>query len=290
MSQDTDNRMEQPQAQVAALDQLQRALLEAQESLDREIYQLDLTETRLQMAEDEIRKLESFTLTSLVCSLVGNRIGRIDELREQCRTLERQRQEQTRAAEEFQQQVEQLNGQIAGLAGAEAQLRALCPADTGSPHSSGSSETADEPRTVASDLTSRIERAIEAGESLLTHLDGSYRVCNGLKRGPGAAGRTGALIAGAMQAYRDKNATSLTGQIAESVRRFCDQAAAIELTTEDRAGAEILAALSQIRRFADSGGTILGTESETWAELEILARGLVTDLQDMLSHRTASRS
>ncbi len=287
MNQETDDPIEQLRAQVERLDQLRRELLEAQESLDREVYQLDLTETRLQMAEDEIRKLESLSLTGLVCSLFGDRVGRIDELREQCRALERQREEQNRSAESLQRQIEQLNGQVAELAEAEAQLQALCPSDAGSAHPGGTPDTAGRPPSVATDLTHRIELAIDAGESLLGLLNGSYRTCHNLRHGRGLPGRGGALLSAAMQACRDRNANTFTGQIAESVGYFCDRIAEISLNADEQAGAEILAAFTQLQRFADSGGTILGTQTEAWAELEILARGLVTDLQDLVTPRSA---
>jgi len=70
----------------------------------------------------------------------------------------------------------------------------------------------------------------------------------------------------------------VTAQIVESIGHFYDQVAGLQLNPENRAEAEVLSTLSQMTRFVNAGAGALGSQSETWAELEVLVRTLVSDL------------
>jgi hypothetical protein len=283
MSQETDDRIDQLRAVLATADQLRQNLIDTQDSLAAEVYRLDISRLRMQMAEDEIQKLESLTLTGILSALKGDKPGRIDALREECRALEIEHEERTRTVETIQRQVEKLKEQIASLAEAEAELQTLCPGGIGLSNTPGS------PQAAGTGLVHRLEMAIEAGESLLNRLNGMYLLYGSLKRGPAMGSQAGALISTAMRACRGRTAGSVTEEIADSVRYFCDQINELGLASDDPAVPAILVARSQIEKFADSGGAILGERPDEWAELEILARGLMTDLRDMLAHNTGSQ-
>lgn len=281
MNQENDGCIEQLQEMLATRDQLKRELNEKQELLDREIYQLETTEIRLRMVEEEIQGLESLTLAGVFSSITGSKIGKLDSLRAQTENLEQDYQTHSRNLEMIQQQIDTLNAQIKAMTGVEEELRALCPNAGFTQELAGEGATSQGLRAAPAEQTQQIDWLIEAGESLLTQLNGMYSLCNNLRRNKGISGRTPALLAGAMQACRSRSANAVTGQLVESVRHFYDQVEALRLNPANRAEAEVLSTLSQIARFVNAGVGVLGSQTETWAELEVLIRTLVSDLRDL---------
>ena len=272
MSDQVESRMQEIQAQFATRDQLQRELTEAQEALNREAYRLETTELRFEMAQEEIRALESLTPAGILSSILGTKASKIDACREECQNLEREHRECVQAVETLQQQVERLTGELSGFAEVEVEFQALSAADPGA---------------EADDLR-RFERAIEAGESLLNQLSGTYKLCSRLRNGPNML-RCGAVLTAATRVWGSRVAGGVAGQVAGSVRHFCKKLAELELNPESGSDAEILAASSQLERFTDP--TCLGADAQAdgWAELEALTRGLVSDLQERLAHLAPRR-
>jgi len=284
MNPQSTDRIVELQAQLAACDELRQQLREARESLDRETYRLDTIEISLDLAQADIRELESLSLAGIMSSLLGTKAGRIDARREECETLEREHRECARAIETLKQQVAQRAAEIAGFAEPEAELQSLTAASALPGEADAPSADADAPPAASGDPHRSIERALEAGESLLNHLDGMFRLCTRLRSGPSRCRGAGALVTAAMRAYKSNVASGVTAQIAGSARHFRNRLGELDLRSERPADAEILAVLPQLARFADPAAPGLGNEVDSWAELEALTRGLVSDLQERLHH------
>jgi hypothetical protein len=282
MSQHTDSQTDPIESLPVTRDELRQQLSDAQDALNGEVYRLDVAEISLRMAEEEIDKLESLTLAGIMSSFFGNKAGQIDALREKCEELQRELQERARTIETLERQVEQIKQQTEALGHAEAEPQVRCVPGSGQVRPGDSHAEQGTSKAVAADAVHRIERAIDAGELVLSHLSGAYGVCSRLRSGQRSGGRGGALLAAVLQSGRNRTADYLTSQIAESVEHFCNQLGQLGFDSENPADAEILSAISQLRRFADLGsGALGGTNSDGWAELEILTRGLVSDLQDI---------
>jgi hypothetical protein len=285
MSQQTDKHIDQSQDRFVVRDRLQRQLVEAEDSLNREVYCLETAEISLRIAEEEIGKLESLGLSGLMASLTGTKEGRLDALRAKCEDLQREGRERARTVQTIEQQVAQIKQQIEAL-GAIEEPSTRSPADGGGQGEIGDCAASGGGFNAAGgDDLDRLERAVEAGESLLSQLGGTYGLCNRLRSGPSSYGRGGALFSAVMQTCRSRAANTVTGQITDSVSHFCNQVSQLGLDPEDAADAEVLAGCSQLQAFAEAGSGALDSKTEAWAELEILVRGLVSDLQESLARR-----
>jgi hypothetical protein len=286
MSQHHDNQTDQIQDPPRTRGELRRQLSDARDALNAEVYRSDMADVSLRMAEEGIARLESLTLAGIMSSLFGNKAGRIDALRQKCEELQRELQERARTIETLQQQVEQIGQQIEtmGDPGPDPSVRRVPRSGQIRP---GDCSAAEPPsKAVAADVVRRLERAIDAGESVLGQLSGAYGVCSRLRSSQNSRGHGGALLAAVLQSGRNNTADYLTTQIAESVEHFCSQLAQLGLDPENPPDAEILSDFTQLQRFADSGCGALGGNVDAWAELEILTRGLMSDLQGLRAQWT----
>jgi hypothetical protein len=271
----SEPQIEELNARRAARDQLKERLTQARESLSQTEYRLDMTQTCIRLVEEEIRNLDSFSLAGVMSSLFGSKAGKIDACRRQCEDLQREQQQYEQAIPVLTKQVEQLTAELAGCADVAAEPPVPPPIpQAGLP-------------ATSHDARSRLQLAFNAAESLVNHLGGKFKLCSHLRSGPNPFNRCGPLIAAGVKAYKYSVASGVTTQIADSVRHLCDKVRQLELNPENPSDAELLAALARIENFADTSGSLLAGGSDAWAELEVLARGFASDLEERLS-RSAS--
>jgi hypothetical protein len=265
--------MDELQAQLAARDELQQKLAEVQQALGRETYRLDTLEVRFDLTQEEIRALESLTPAGILASISGTKAGKLDAFREECRKLENEHRECVQAVEVLTQQVAQITGELAGFEEVQAEYQALCTTEA----------------PVEQNDIRLLDRAIDAAESLVSHVTGSYKITNRLRSGPTLL-QCGAILRTATQAWGGKLAGDVTGQIAGSVSHFCEQVRQLGLNLGIDSDREILAACSQLERFTDPSSLGAGAEADAWAELEAVARGVLSDLQERRSRLNPDRA
>ncbi len=253
--------------QIATRGQVRRQLIAAREELGREAYRLDTIEIQLEMAQSEIDKLESLSVAGVLSSLLGTKPGKIDARREEMEVLQREQQECERAIQTLTQSVEQIESELAGFAGIEAEFQEYSADQSNAP--------ADRPMS-----THEVQRALDAAESLLNNVGGAFRMCNKFRNGPQLAAGQGALLSTAMQAWRDKKAGSMTGQLADAVQHLVEQLGRLKLG-HDRLP-DVFALMPRLEPFAKSSSLDSNASTDAWAELEAITRSIVADLQDEL--------
>ncbi len=226
MSETIQARIAQARQQVEDWRQTKADLPRVTEELSQRTHHLNRVEACLVEIEEQLRALESFTLTGLFESLLGNKQGKLDRCRAELADLEKQFEEALASVEPLQEQVRLIEEQITRLGGAEEALRAVCEEKAES-LMAGDGDSPRELRQLTTDLEAAkkllrgIQKALETGRQLLKHLEsldravrnakGNKRMCGGLR------GAVGGLIKNAVASMGPKSAI---GYVSDALQRF----------------------------------------------------------------------
>lgn len=266
--QDTTPSLEE---RIAARDGVHQELIATQEQLDREVYRHDTIEITLDIVRSDFEELSSLSLAGITSALFGSRAGKLDAKRNELEKLEREQRECETAIEGLTRTVEELRTRLAGSQGLEEEVQqcvATDAAEAGSPS----------PRPSVHDL----QRALDAGESLINNVESGFRTCSGLRnRASMFSSSHVPLIAAVANSARHSAATGLTGQIANSVRHCCTQLAKLPLGPDYLP--DVCTLLPRLEQYTDPASLPTGAAGiDAWAELETIARSIVDDLQEEL--------
>lgn len=239
-------------------------MTEAQELLDREIYRLGTVELAIEMAQSELDKLESLTVSGVMASLLGTKAAKLDAGREDLDALRCEKRECEQAVEALTNNVAELKRRIEGFAKAEAEYRALVPP----PPAAGAASLHD------------VRRARDAGKTLLTSLGGMYGLCTRLRTGPKVFAPRGPVFSAVSDAWGKRTAGGVTGQIADAVSRFREQLGRLDLAADFLP--DVCAMLPQLEPFSDPSSLNSEAGADAWVELETVTKSIVADLDEVL--------
>src|SRR6185436_8391227 len=90
MDESSSDNIPSIQDQLAVRREVQQRFVMANEELDSEVYRFDMIVAELELAESELHKLESLSITGIVSSLFGTKPGKLDALREEIENLNNQ--------------------------------------------------------------------------------------------------------------------------------------------------------------------------------------------------------
>jgi len=112
--------------QLDRLGELKAALAPSRERLTAEAHRVQRIETCLAEVEGQIQSLESFTLQSVIDSLLWRKEGKLNHLREELAKLEPEYQAGKNALLELDASVRAIEAEITSLGRAEETYKALC--------------------------------------------------------------------------------------------------------------------------------------------------------------------
>ncbi len=257
-------------AAQGSLEQVEQQLATARESLEGEGYRLNTLQMLLEITLAEQGRLESVSLEGLISTLSGTRAGKLDEKRHEVEGLQAE-------VEQCGEVIEQLTQLVANLEARRAELAEV----------EGDDPAADSPTSEAPENwidTRDLERALEAGEPLVTYLNGLHGACTRVRgRSPLMSGG-GALLDTAVQGLRNRAARHLSGHLAETLEQFCEQLE--RLAPGHGRLPEVAVLLPRLRHFANPASLASTLDIDTWAELEVMVRSVVDDLQEQLRRQS----
>lgn len=250
-------------------DQVCRELITAQEALDRETYRLNTIELDLDIIQSELEKLESPSAASFMASLLGTKADKIAVRREALEDLKRDREECEQGVQNLAKAADAIRAQLAEFPDVEEDEPQ--PTDqTNEPATPGQHPSAHDLRC-----------ALDAGQSVLNGLAGAYKLCNHLRKGPNMFGARGVLLSTAVQAFKNKTANTVAGQIAGTIRHFRDQLVRLNLSPDFLP--DIFVLIPQIEAFVEASSLGRDAGVDAWAELEAMTRSIVGDLEEALA-------
>lgn len=199
----------------------------AREELARRQFELSRIEADIADAEERLNALQSFSLTSILESIGGQKQRKLDEVRDVLTALDGTIRAAQRSVDEIAEQVRELEQSIHDLDGAEVEFRVSCEAEVERRIAAGGTEaqrlTEIAERVAGLRTSSRaVRKAEESGRQLLRHLeslDRSVRNARGNRRMSTAlAGPVGGIIKNAVASIAPHSATRY---VADGLKRFC---------------------------------------------------------------------
>lgn len=218
-----DQQFSEAQAQVARRDQLRQALVEAKEQRGRSEYQLRLVEAALEQLTERLQSMDGFSLGGLARTLLGRREQDRAKAQEDVASVQEHRDRAVAALQEIEQQVQNMEAELADLRDIDATLKTLCDRKQQQLLASPGG-AAGELRGVIEDINgvkaglARVEKAVQVGEHLVERLNSMH---SSLLR---ARGRHvhghGALASLVVNTVMDRSAGGAVGRVRDGLQQL----------------------------------------------------------------------
>jgi hypothetical protein len=216
--------------------EVKASLPPARERLSEQAHRLRRVEACVDEVEQKVRALESFTLTGLIDSLLGQKQRKLDERRAELEEFEKQLKESESAFTAVEQQVQALEAQLAQLEGAEAAFGAACEQQAQVVLASGGAAAAQLHKTseelaAAQAVFRTAQKAMETGRQLSKHLESLERAVRNAKHNKAMSGSlrgaVGSIIKESVASMGPKSAIRY---VADAAQRFVCELGELPLT------------------------------------------------------------
>jgi hypothetical protein len=240
-----DVQIAQAKAHMSRLEQLRASLAPARERLTAETHRVQGIENCMAEVELDIQSLESFTLQSLLDSLLWRKEGKLSHLREQLAELTPQYQSGESAVLELDAAVRQIEGEINGLGRAEEMYKNLCDEKHDRIMTAGG-VTAEELEETSAQINAgknerqALRKCLHVAKSLVERLQSKSRALGRAKGKRMHHGAVGALAAVAVNAVHRKAADPVVRRAREGLAEFARCIANLTVTPESERDGELV--------------------------------------------------
>lgn len=265
MDVDLGRQLVDAKEKVAARSHLQKQRVKSQDRLKADAYRLTYLEASLRQIDREMEKLDGPGLTGLFHSIFGNKLERLEQLRNDAYELRQESDDLGAAVESIRRQLEDLESRIDGLQNAEADYAALFEMKERAMLETAGEQTARlnellQQLARAQDEVRKTESAVEAGQVVLGRLGSMSRALQRARRK--RFGVIGVLdpAAAAWNVFQTQGAKPLVSRVREGLDRFHDKLAEVDTAGGTDADVELVRLATVIEQLSNelAGGWTRG--------------------------------
>jgi DNA repair exonuclease SbcCD ATPase subunit len=233
---------------------LQETLVKTEDNLKQETHRLHVFGSHIEQIEDDIRTLESISLTGLVYALTGNKQPKLQEMRAEREAFLDESESCAKTVESVQRQLADLQQQVEALVHADDEYEKLLAEKEHAVTTSGDGQcnalaeiTAE--RDEVRQQERNIAKTVEAAEDVINRLSSLDRAVN---RARNKRIRPYGMMMGFATVYntaQQKATTPLITRAREGIERLCTLIDAFSLDLDSATDQEIGKLASGIRMF-----------------------------------------
>lgn len=290
MAEDLNYRLAEVREKFDFREQLRGALGETREALQQETGQLDMLGLCMKMMDSEVRKLESFNLATLFYTLSGSIGEKLNNRREEHKVAVRQYKDCTSAITAMEQNLADIEQQLAEFGDLDALFDRLIEAEEKSavqsdPRLAQRFEDLSQEIAEAESRVRGVRKAIDLGDNVLVERQTAKIVTQQVTSKASYANPI--LIRAAINSLNEHRAASATKPVHKALQRFRDALNQADLgrgTNEDAAlinliaEVEVICGGSEKNLYDDHGANL-----DRLSEVELLVGEIIDHLQERLA-------
>ncbi|MEK6797997.1 MAG: hypothetical protein AABZ12_03450 [Planctomycetota bacterium] len=197
------------------------------ERCSSQMYQFNRLEAALEQAQQEVHRLESFSISGLMDSLLGRKEAKLSAERERLSTLQAECDEAGQAVGDLDTEVRRMEEQLKALQDAETGFQTVCDEaercilDAGGPECDPLRTVVEQFQTLM-ERQRRLKRGMDCGKQVLDKLNTLSRTVSQAKGKMAAKGQMGAIPGLVHDVVASAAPRSVVKQVQSGLQRFAE--------------------------------------------------------------------